>query len=112
MGGEAFRWPAGTYVHSGKFDHIMMAMETEITKDGIFYKEVEGTPKENAELAESYVHLSKLRDEVISMGIIPGNPSVAYIESAHEISRFLYVIYEEGSDPLIGTPFLSLQFYL
>ena len=36
MGGESFRWPAGTYVHSGKFDHIMMAMETEITKDGIF----------------------------------------------------------------------------
>lgn len=71
MGGESFRWPAGTYVHTGKFDHIMMAMETEITKDGIFYKEVEGTPKENAELAESYVHLSKLRDEVIGMGIIP-----------------------------------------
>lgn len=71
MGGESFRWPAGTYVHSGKFDHIMMAMETEITKDGIFYKEIEGTAKENAELAESYVHLSKLRDEVISMGIIP-----------------------------------------
>lgn len=71
MGGEAFRWPAGTYVYTGKFDHIMMAMETEITKDGIFYKEVEGTAKENAELEESYVHLSKLRDEVISMGIIP-----------------------------------------
>ena len=71
MGGESFRWPAGTYVHTGKFDHIMMAMETEITKDGIFYKEVEGTAKENAELAESYVHLSKLRDEVIGMGIIP-----------------------------------------
>ena len=71
MGGEAFRWSAGTYVHTGKFDHIMMAMETEITKDGIFYKEVEGTAKENAELEESYVHLSKLRDEVISMGIIP-----------------------------------------
>lgn len=71
MGGESFCWPGGTYVHSGKFDHIMMAMETEITKDGIFYKEVEGTAKENAELADSYVHLSKLRDEVISMGIIP-----------------------------------------
>ena len=71
MGGEAFRWPAGTYVHTGKFDHIMMAMETEITKDGIFYKEVKGTAKENAELTESYVHLSKLRDEVIGMGIIP-----------------------------------------
>lgn len=71
MGGESFRWPAGTYVHTGKFDHIMMAMETEITKDGIFYKEVEGTAKENAELEESYVHLAKLRDEVIGMGIIP-----------------------------------------
>ena len=71
MGGEPFRWPAGTYVHSGKFDHIMMAMETEISKDGIFYKEVEGTPMENAELARSYEHLCKLRDEVIGMGIIP-----------------------------------------
>ncbi len=71
MGGEAFRWPAGTYVHTDKFDHIMMAMETEITKEGIFYKEVEGTAKENAELVDSYMHLSKLRDEVIGMGIIP-----------------------------------------
>lgn len=71
MGGEAFRWPAGTYVHSGKFNHIMMAMETEISKEGIFYKEVEGTPKENAELVSSYEHLCKLRDEVIRMGIIP-----------------------------------------
>lgn len=70
MGGEAFRWPAGTYVHSGKFNHIMMAMETEISKEGIFYKEVEGTPKENAELVSSYEHLCKLRDEVIRMGII------------------------------------------
>lgn len=71
MGGEPFRWPAGTYVHTGKFDHIMMAMETEITKDGISYKEPEGTPAEIAELERSYVHLCKLRDEVIGMGIIP-----------------------------------------
>lgn len=71
MGGESFRWPAGTYVHSGKFEHIMMAMETEITQEGVFYKEVEGTPKENAELVSSYEHLCKLRDEVIKMGIIP-----------------------------------------
>lgn len=71
MGGESFRWPAGTYVHTTKFDHIMMAMETEISKDGVFYKEVEGTPMENAELVRSYVHLCKLRDEVIGMGIIP-----------------------------------------
>lgn len=71
MGGEAFRWPAGTYVHSDGFDHIMMAMETVIDKDGIHYKEVKGTPEEVAELKRSYAHLCKLRDEVIGMGIIP-----------------------------------------
>ncbi len=38
MGGKPFRWPAGTYVHNHGFDHIMMAMETEITKDGVHYK--------------------------------------------------------------------------
>ena len=32
MGGEAFRRPAGVYVHSEGFNHIMMAMETSITK--------------------------------------------------------------------------------
>lgn len=71
MGGESFRWPAGTYVHSGKFDHIMMAMETSITKDGVTYKEIAGTPAEQEELEKSYEHLCKLRDEVIEMGIIP-----------------------------------------
>lgn len=71
MGGESFRWPAGTYVHTGHFDHIMMAMETRINKEGITYKDIEGTPMENAELARSYEHLCKLRDEVIGMGIIP-----------------------------------------
>ena len=44
MGGAPFRWPAGTYVSDGKFNHIMMAMETSITKNGISYKQVEGTP--------------------------------------------------------------------
>lgn len=43
MGGQPFRWPAGTYVSNGKFDHIMMAMETSITKDGVTYKEVAGS---------------------------------------------------------------------
>ena len=37
MGGKPFRWPAGTYVRSHGFDHIMMAMETEITKDGVYF---------------------------------------------------------------------------
>lgn len=71
MGGNAFRWPAGTYVHSHGFDHIMMAMETEITKNGVHYKELKGTPEEEAKLKESYTHLCKLRDEVIEMGILP-----------------------------------------
>lgn len=81
MGGEPFRWPAGTYVHSGKFDHIMMAMETEITKNGIHYKEVKGTPEEVSELEKSYGHLCKLRDEVIDMGIIPP------INKWHELNK-------------------------
>lgn len=34
----------------GKFNHIMMAMETSITKNGISYKQVEGTPIEEEEL--------------------------------------------------------------
>ena len=49
----------------------MMAMETSITKNGVTYKEVAGTPAEQAELEKSYEHLCKLRDEVIEMGIIP-----------------------------------------
>ena len=71
MGGKPFRWPAGTYVSNGKFDHIMMAMETSITKNGVTYKEVAGSPSEQEELEKSYEHLCKLRDEVIEMGIIP-----------------------------------------
>ena len=71
MGGKPFRWPAGTYVHSHGFDHIMMAMETEINKDGVHYKELKGTPEEEAKLKESYAHLCKLRDEVIGMGVLP-----------------------------------------
>lgn len=71
MGGKAFRWPAGAYVSDGHFDHIMMAMETTITRDGVALCRVEGTPAEQAELEQSYKHLCTLRDEVIDMGIIP-----------------------------------------
>ncbi len=71
MGGEAFRWPAGTYVHSYGFDHIMMAMETTIDATGVHYAEVKGTDEEKAELQKSYEHLCTLRDEVIGMGVLP-----------------------------------------
>lgn len=71
MGGKPFRWPAGTYVSNDKFDHIMMAWETSITKDGCHLKEVKGTPEEEAALEKSYEHLCALRDEVIAMGVLP-----------------------------------------
>ncbi len=71
MGGKAFTYPAGVYVHNDEFRHILMAMESEITKEGVAYKNVQGTPEEHASLTESYKHLCKLRDEVVSMGIIP-----------------------------------------
>jgi malate dehydrogenase len=71
MGGKPFEYPAGVYVHNAEFDHILMAMETRITKEGIACMEVKGTPEEHAKLKESYEHLCKLRDEVIGMGIIP-----------------------------------------
>ncbi len=71
MGGQPFRWPAGAYVSNGKFDHIMMAWETSITKDGVALKEVKGTPEEEAALEKSYKHLCALRDEVIAMGVLP-----------------------------------------
>ena len=71
MGGPSFRWPAGVYVNDEKFQHIMMAMETTITKDGVTFRPVEGTAEEQKELEESYKHLCALRDEVISLGIMP-----------------------------------------
>ena len=71
MGGEAFKWPSGCYVNGQGFDHIMMAMETKLDKNGVSFGEVKGTDAEIEELKQSYGHLVKLRDEVISMGIIP-----------------------------------------
>jgi malate dehydrogenase len=71
MGGEAFPWPSGCYVNIPGFEHIMMAMETTLDKNGVSFSKVKGTDAEITELKESYDHLVKLRDEVIAMGIIP-----------------------------------------
>ena len=71
MGGDKFRWPSGCYVNTPEFPQIMMAMETDITKDGVVINETKGTDSEMGALKESYSHLAKLRDEVIEMGIIP-----------------------------------------
>ena len=71
MGGNPFTWPAGVYLSEGKFNHILMAMETIIDRNGVHYNPVYGTPEEEKELENSYKHLCELRDEVIEMGIIP-----------------------------------------
>ena len=84
MGGAEFQWPAGRYVSFIGMDHIMMAMEVTITKNGAAYEEVTGTAEEMAALKKSYEHLCKLRDEVIAMGVLPPiekwneiNPNIA-----------------------------------
>lgn len=71
MGGKPFTWPVGTYVNNGEYNHIMMAMETTVDKNGVTVHPVDGTPEEHKELDQSYHHLCKLRDEVIAMGVMP-----------------------------------------
>ncbi len=69
--GETYPWPVGTYVNQGEFQHIMMAAETKVGKDGVTYQLPAGTAEELQDLKTSYGHLCKLRDEVIQMGILP-----------------------------------------
>ena len=71
MGGEAFRWPAGTYVQNEKYNHIMMAMDTTLDTTGCHYSVPTGTPEENAKLDASYEHLCKMRDELVTLNIVP-----------------------------------------
>jgi len=71
MGGEPFTWPAGTYVNTPEYAHVMMAMPTVIDATGCHYTTPEGTPEEMAALKASYEHLVKMREEIISLGIIP-----------------------------------------
>ncbi|MCM1034381.1 MAG: malate dehydrogenase [Paludibacter sp.] len=71
MGGKPFGYPAGVYLHTPEFEHILMAMETTIDTNGVSYTTVSGTEEEHQTLVESYKHLCTLRDEVIEMGIIP-----------------------------------------
>ncbi len=71
MGGESFNWPVGTFVNSGKYNHIMMAMDTTMDATGCHYTVPEGTPEEMASLDASYAHLCKMRNELIELNIIP-----------------------------------------
>ena len=71
MGGEPFRFPAGTYVSNEKYNHIMMAMDTTLDANGCSYKMPVGTEDEIAKLDASYAHLCKMRDELVTLGIVP-----------------------------------------
>ncbi len=73
MGGTKFTWPAGCYVNCDEcgFKNVMMAMPTVIDVAGVHFTKPEGTPEEMAELQASYEHLCKMRDEIVSLGIVP-----------------------------------------
>ena len=71
MGGEKFAWPVGTYVSTDKYDHIMMAMNTTLDGTGCHYTVPQGTAEENAKLDASYEHLCKMRDELVTLNIVP-----------------------------------------
>ncbi len=71
MGGEPFRFPVGTYVSDEKYNHIMMAMDTTLDTTGAHYKMPEGLPVEMERLDASYAHLCKMRDELVTLNIIP-----------------------------------------
>ncbi len=73
MGGEKFTWPAGCYVNCEEcgFKNVFMAMPTVIDADGVHYTKPEGTAQEMADLQTSYEHLCKMREEIISLGIVP-----------------------------------------
>ena len=71
MGGEKFQWPAGTYVNNAKYNHVMMAMDTTLDQNGCTYKMPTGTAEEMAKLDASYEHLCKMRDELVTLNIVP-----------------------------------------
>ena len=73
MGGEKFTLPAGCYVNDEKlgFKNVMMAMPTTIDATGVHYTEPTGTAEEMASLQASYEHLCKMREEIISLDIVP-----------------------------------------
>ena len=57
MGGEKFRFPAGTFVNNEKYQRIMMAMDTTLDENGCTYRMPQGPAEEMAKLDASYEHL-------------------------------------------------------
>lgn len=48
-----------------------MAMPSMIDAEGVHYKDVKGNATEMAAIEASYKHLQAMRDEVISLGVLP-----------------------------------------
>ncbi|MBQ9477737.1 MAG: malate dehydrogenase [Bacteroidales bacterium] len=71
MGGDPFTLPAGRYLNSCGYEHVMMAMPTVIDSKGVHFTCPVGTKAENEALHASYEHLCEMRDEIIELGIIP-----------------------------------------
>ena len=69
--GAAFRWPAGTFVNNEKYKCIMMAMKTTLDVTGCHFEVPTGTADEVASLDASYEHLCKMRDELVTLNIVP-----------------------------------------
>ncbi len=71
MGGDDFKFPVGTYVSNEKYNHIMMAMDTKYCNGVCTYNMPKGTADEIAKLDASYEHLCKMRDELVTLNIVP-----------------------------------------
>ncbi len=73
LDGKGYPWPCGVYVdsESAGFRNCLMAMETRVDREGVHWEMPRGSEAELADLRASYEHLTKLRDEVIAMGLLP-----------------------------------------
>lgn len=66
-----YPWPCGVYIKDGPYQNVMMGVDVDFTNEGLIPRTPVGSTEDMAALNESYRHLCKLRDEVISLGILP-----------------------------------------
>ncbi len=69
--GQPYEWPCGAYVDGEGFNHIMMAMPTTLSSEGVSWSMPEATPEDLQSLRDSYKHLVALRDQIVADGILP-----------------------------------------
>jgi len=66
-----YPWPCGVYFGEGEFAHVMMAADVDFTPNGLKPQPPQGDAGDMAALRDSYTHLCKLRDEIITAGLLP-----------------------------------------